>query len=310
MYILFGENETEINNYIENILKKEKIEDKITYNYNECKIEDVIEEAGYFDLFGNKKVIVVNESDFLTSKSTLENTSFENYIKKPNENAILIFKIITDKLDERKKLVKALKEKATIKEFKLPDEKNINNYINNYFENKEYKIDKNATNEIINRLKNNTKVINSELEKLEIYKYDTKIITIEDVKKVITKYEENNIFKLVDSVVKRNKKEAFTLYKKLIEEKEEPTVILILLANQFRLMYQARVLNETGMDKYKIAASLKEHHYRVELSLENSRNIKKEKILELLYKLSEIDIKIKTGIIDKTNSLETFFLEL
>ena len=158
MYILFGENELEINNYIDSILKSENILDKIVYNYNESKIEDVIEEAGYFDLFGNKKLIVVTESDFLTSKYTLDNKSFDNYISNPNDNAIIVFKVVVDKLDERKKIVKTLKEKAIVKEFKLPDDKNINSYIKNYFETRDYKIDNRAINEIVIRLKDNTKV--------------------------------------------------------------------------------------------------------------------------------------------------------
>ena len=310
IYILYGENELEINNYINNILKSENIENKVTYNYNESKIEDVIEEAGYFDLFGNKKLIELTECDFLTSKTTLENKTFDNYIKNPNENAIMIFKVITDKLDERKKIYKTLKEKSIIKEFKLPDEKNIENYIKTYFNTREYKIDSESIKEISIRLKNNTKVLNSELEKLEIYKYNDKNIVKEDVIKVITKYEENNIFKLVDAVIKKNKAQIFNLYKSLIENKEEPTIILVLLANQFRLMYQANVLAESGMNQYAIGTKLKEHPYRVQLALENSRTIEKEELLNILYRLSDIDIKIKTGLIDKNKALEIFFLEL
>ena len=310
MYILFGENELEINNYIDSILKSENILDKIVYNYNESKIEDVIEEAGYFDLFDNKKLIVVTESDFLTSKSTLDNKSFDNYISNPNDNAIIVFKVVVDKLDERKKIVKTLKEKAIVKEFKLPDDKNINSYIKNYFETRDYKIDNRAINEIVIRLKDNTKVLNSELEKLEIYKFEDKNITLEDVIKVVTKYEENNVFKLVDAVLKRDKGLIFSLYKSLIDNKEEPTVLLVLLANQFRLMFQANVLAESGMDRYKIASQLKEHHYRVGLALDNSRNIEKEKLLDILHRLSEVDFQIKTGLVDKIKALETFFLEL
>lgn len=310
MYILFGENELEINTFINSIMKNEGIEDKIVYNYNESKIEDIIEEAGYFDLFGNKKLIVVNESDFLTSKCTLENKIFDNYILNPNPNAIIVFKVITDKLDERKKVYKALMDKAVIKEFKLPDEKTIDSYIKNYFGNKGYKIDRDAITEISSRLESNTKVLNSELEKLEIYKYQDKYINIEDVKKVITKYEENNVFKLVDAVIKKDRKEIFTLYKSLIDAKEEPTVLLVLLSNQFRLMLQAKVLSESGMDKYKIANSLKEHHYRIQLAIQNSGNIEKKELLDILHRLSFVDIQIKTGLVDKTKALETFFLKL
>lgn len=310
IYVLYGENETELNKFIDSLQKENNIEDKVTYNYKDSSIDDVLEEASYSDLFGTKKLIVLNDSDFLTSKSTLEHKGLDNYINSPNPNTILIFKIIIDKLDERKKLVKTLKEKSKVIEFKIPDEKNIDAYIKEYYKNLEYKITNEAINEIKNRLKANPKVLDTELNKLALYKYEDKNITIIDVIKVITKYEENNIFKLVDAVIKKDKSTIFTLYKELIENKEEPTVILVLLANQFRLMYQANVLASSGLDKYKIGTFLKEHHYRVGLALDNSKNIEQDELIKYLKRLAEIDIEIKTGLTDKTKALETFFLEL
>lgn len=310
IYVLYGENEIELDKFIKELEIKENIDTKVVYNYNECKIEDLVEEAGYFDLFGNKKIVILNDSNFLTSKSTLENKTFNSYIENPNNYTILILKIITDKLDERKKIVKTLKENATFKEFKLPDDKNINEYIKKYFIDKNYTIKSDAIKEISDRLISNPKVINSELEKLIIYKYKDKIITIDDVKRIITKYTNNSIFALVDAVVKKDIKEIFNLYKILIDDKEEPSVILVLLANQFRLMYQVKVLSKEGLDKYKIASFLNEHHYRVSLALEKSRTIEENELLNILKKLALIDVKIKTGTLDKTKALETFFLEI
>ncbi len=310
IYVLYGENESEINKFIDSIMKENNIDSRITYDYKECSINDVIEEASYFDLFGNKKLIILSGADFLTTRSTLDSIEFDKYINSPNESAILVLKVITEKLDERKKLVKTLRKHATVKEFKLLDEKNIDGYVRSYFDSRNYKIGNDGVREIVRRLKNNTKVIDSELEKLVLYKLDAKEITLEDVKHVVTMYEENNIFSLVDAVVKKDKNKIFSLYKSLIEDREEPAVILVMLANQFRLMYQAKVLNKSGLDKYKISELLKEHNYRVGLAIENSLNISEKELTKILHKLSLVDIEIKTGVVDKTKALETFFLEL
>ncbi len=310
IYVLYGENESAINKYIKKLTIDNNIDTTVTYIYKECTIESVIEEAGYLDLFGNKKIVILNDAEFLTAKSTLENKTLDNYISNPNENTILIFKIITEKLDERKKLVKTLKKYAKVIEFKLPSENELDKYIQSYFNERNYTIDKPALNEIINRLKSNTKVLDKELEKLEIYKIEAKNITLEDVKKLTAKYDENNIFKLVDAVIKKDKKTIFKTYKELIDAKNEPSVILILLANQFRLMYSCNVLLDKGLDKYKIGNALKEHPYRVGLAIDNSEDIEKNELLSILKKLAELDIKIKTGEIDRIKGLESFFLEL
>lgn len=225
IYVLYGENEIEINKFIEELKTKENIEEHILYNYEDTTINDIIEECAYTDLFGTKKLIIVSDATFLTGKSTLESEEFINYINNPTNN-ILVLKIITEKLDERKKIVKLLKEKAAIKEFKLLDYKNITEYIKDYFNKKEYKINNDAIYEIKNRLDANTKVLDKELEKLILYKINSKEITKEDVEKVIIKYEKDNVFKLVEAVTKKDKKEIFETYKKIKEEKIEEVVII------------------------------------------------------------------------------------
>lgn len=310
IYLLYGEFVSEIDKFIDKVIKDNSILTKVSYNYKDTTIEEVINESSYTDLFGNKKIVILNECLFLTGKETLESDLLNKYISDPNPDVYLVFKVITDKLDERKKLVKLLKSKAIIKYFPLLDNKNINSYIKSYFNDKGYSIDNISINEISNRLSQNSSVIDSELDKLYLYKINDKNITIDDVKKVICIYDNNKIFKLVESTIKNDKKSVFNLYKELLNDKEEPIVILSLLANQFRLIYQVKVLYNEGMNYKDIALKLKEHPYRVQLAYNNSINISYDKLKELLLELSDIDIKIKTGVISKEKGLELFFLEM
>ena len=309
-YILYGENAVMLDDFIEELMKSKDISDKIVYDYNESNIKDVIEECSYNDLFGSKKMVVLDNSVFLTSKSSLEDKTFDSYISSPNENTVLVFKVICEKLDERKKLVKDLKSKSIVKEFKDLDKTNINGYINSYFTNLGYKIEYNAVSEIISRIGEMRRALYSELEKLELYKIKDKHITIEDVKKVVTKYEEDNIFKLVDAVIQRDKKLIFNTYKKLVSDKEEPAVIISLLANNIMLILECSILTKEGMSSKDIASKLKEHPYRVSLAINNSYKVKKEELIDNLNKLAELDYQIKTGEVDRFKGLEAYFINL
>ncbi len=309
-YILYGENAVMLDDFIEELMKSKDISDKIVYDYNESNIKDVIEECSYNDLFGSKKMVVLDNSVFLTSKSSLEDKTFDSYISSPNENTVLVFKVICEKLDERKKLVKDLKSKSIVKEFKDLDKTNINGYINSYFTNLGYKIEYNAVSEIISRIGEMRRVLYSELEKLKLYKIKDKHITIEDVKKVVTKYEEDNIFKLVDAVIQRDKKLIFNTYKKLVSDKEEPAVIISLLANNIMLILECSILTKEGMSSKDIASKLKEHPYRVSLAINNSYKVKKEELIDNLNKLAELDYQIKTGEVDRFKGLEAYFINL
>ena len=87
-------------------------------------------------------------------------------------------------------------------------------------------------------------------------------------------------------------------------------MILTLLANQFRLMYECKVLYEKGMNYKEIATKLKEHPYRVQVSVNNSFNISKKEIKRILVMLAKTDLDIKSGVFVKEKALESFFLEL
>lgn len=310
LYILYGENTFELDKFIDNLMKEKSITEKIVYDYEKCDINECINEASYNDLFGNLKLVILNNSTFLTSKSSLESERFNNYITSPNPNTYLVFTVNSDKLDERKKLVKELKSKSIVKEFKSIDKTNIDTAIKDYFNNIDYKINMDAVSEIKSRLLTNTSVLYSELSKLEMYKYNSKEITLEDVKKVIIKYEEDNIFKLVDAVINKDKKRIFTIYKKIINDKVEPSVIIVLLANNIRLILQTKLLYEEKMSETSIASKLKEHPYRIKLALNNAYKSTINELVSELNKLFYLDYKIKTGEVDRYKGLEAFFIEL
>ena len=204
LYILYGENTFELDKFIDNLMKEKSITEKIVYDYEECDINECIDEASYNDLFGNLKLVILNNSTFLTSKSSLESERFNNYITSPNPNTYLVFTVNSDKLDERKKLVKELKGKSIVKEFKSIDKTNIDTAIKDYFNNIDYKINMDAVSEIKSRLLTNTSVLYSELSKLEMYKYNSKYKVYEDlsedsdyVKKIYDNAEELKIVGVV-----------------------------------------------------------------------------------------------------------------
>ena len=293
--------------YISLIIKENKIDTKVTYNYKDDKIEDVIEEASYTDLFGSTKLIILNDSTFLSTDKLTNEDKLLSFIDNPNKSTILILK--NDKIDSKKKIVKELNIKAKVIEFKLLNNKNIDKYIMDYFKEKDFSIDTPSIKEISKRLISNTSVIDSELEKLILYKNNSKKVTLTDVEKVITKYESENVFDLIDSVIRKDKKGIFTKYKKLINEKVEPIMILTLLSNQFRLLLSVLILSKNTTDD-KIASILNEHPYRIEIAKRSIYNIKKEELILIIKKLFITDYNIKTGIMDKYDALNQFFLEL
>ena len=95
----------------------------------------------------------------------------------------------------------------------------------------------------------------------------------------------------------------------MLKTNEEPIKIIILLASQFRIMYQTKELLKRGMSKNDIASTLKIHPYRVEIAMQQGRKYDSKTLLKYLNNLADLDINIKTVKTNKYLALEMFILK-
>ena len=304
-YLLYGTNDYLINQEIEKLKEKNNITDNdvTRYDYTETLIKDIIDDATLVPLFSNKKMIIVDNSTIFESTSKKEDTVvLEKYLSSTNDFTILIFIDKVDKLDERKKIYKLLKDNNSVIECNTL---NINNLVKEKFES--YKIDSSTITKFINRVGTNPYNLINEIEKLKIFKINEKVITDEDIK-FASKNIEDNIFDLINYIVNKNSEKVIDIYHDLLSRGSEPIAILVLIANQFRIILQSKLLYYKGYTEKDIASTLSIHPYRVKLAIQNSRNYSNELLIEYIDKLAILDYEIKSGEKDADTGLELFLL--
>lgn len=304
-YLLYGTNDYLINQEIEKLKEKNNITDNdvTRYDYTETLIKDIIDDATLVPLFSNKKMIIVDNSTIFESTSKKEDTVvLEKYLSSTNDFTILIFIDKVDKLDERKKIYKLLKDNNSVIECNTL---NINNLVKEKF--KSYKIDSSTITKFINRVGTNPYNLINEIEKLKIFKINEKVITDEDIK-FASKNIEDNIFDLINYIVNKNSEKVIDIYHDLLSRGSEPIAILVLIANQFRIILQSKLLYCKGYTEKDIANTLSIHPYRVKLAIQNSRNYSNELLIEYIDKLATLDYEIKSGEKDADTGLELFLL--
>ena len=304
-YLLYGTNDYLINQEIEKLKEKNNITDNdvTRYDYTETLIKDIIDDATLVPLFSNKKMIIVDNSTIFESTSKKEDTVvLEKYLSSTNDFTILIFIDKVDKLDERKKIYKLLKDNNSVIECNTL---NINNLVKEKFES--YKIDSSTITKFINRVGTNPYNLINEIEKLKIFKINEKVITDEDIK-FASKNIEDNIFDLINYIVNKNSEKVIDIYHDLLSRGFEPIAILVLIANQFRIILQSKLLYYKGYTEKDIASTLSIHPYRVKLAIQNSRNYSNELLIEYIDKLATLDYEIKSGEKDADTGLELFLL--
>lgn len=296
-YLFVGEKDL-IEKSVNEIRKKEKIDNNSTsrYDLDNCSIRDAIDDINTFSLFDNKKMIIVYSLDKITDSDILV-----SYLKNQNGNILVL--ISFDKLNDKLSYVKELKKSCSYKEcFKY----DVLDYIKESL--KDYKISFSDMVLLKDYVDNNYNRALNEVEKLKLYKQDDKVINSDDIKLVVSKSFDGNIFSLIDAVNKKDKVKVFSIFYELVNNDDEIKIISI-LANNYRLIYKIKVLCKDMLDD-DVIKRLKIHPYRFKLLKEQGYNYTEDDLLNYLKELSELDIKIKSGAIDKRLGMELFLSKI
>lgn len=308
-YLIYGNDYGLIKREIDKITNG--IIDVVNYDLSASNVSEVIEEASCMSLFGDKKVVIGENALFLTGTNTSVNHDIDyltSYVNAENHDNIVILTVVQDKLDERKKIVKLLKKNVTVIHKESIDEKDLPKFVIKEFLNNGYKIDYKTASYFVDYVGKNVDILLSEINKMIIYKDTDKEIFIEDILNISSKGFNDNVFDLSDAIMKKDFKKIFSCYNDLMILKEEPIKIIALLASQFTLVYQSKLLSKEGFMSKDIASTLKVHPYRVKLALET--NYPDFELKDILKKLHNLDYEIKTGKVDKIVGLENFLLHL
>lgn len=287
----------------------------IKFNLYETEIAPIIEETLTMPFFSDKKAILVKNAYVFTgekvTKELNQNTDqLIEFLEKYDGDNLIIFEVYQNKLDERKKLTKALKKNGQLKKVEQMSEEEIKKWIQSKL-NENYKdIKQDALNLFIELTGVNFNIVSQELDKLMLFLGDRPTINKDDVHQIINRSLEQNVFLLTEYIQKRQKNKAIQLVKDLINMKEEPIKLLALITSNYRLYYQCKILNQKGYSGQQIAKTVNVHPYRVKLALGQVRHYQLEDLLNIINSCAETDYKLKSSYMDKHLILELFILSL
>ena len=157
---------------------------------------------------------------------------------------------------------------------------------------------------------NNYDVTMNEVNKLILYYDEPTYIKTEDVLNIVSKSLNNNNFLLVDAIVENDLEKSLNLLKDLKILKVEPTVLISLIARDFRIMLNVKNLLNNNKREYEIMNELKLQDWQLERYLKKVFPYKLKELENIILKLAQIDLDIKSGKIDKYIALELFILDI
>lgn len=305
-YLIEGSDYISVNNKISEIIKKNGFSDASIskYDLSEGLLDDALEDLNTYGLFSDKKIVIINNFDKM---DPLFNKPEELLKYVENSSSLNLLFVVSDKYDDRKKIIKDLKKK--MKFIKISTDPVV--FTKSCLEG--YKVENGVINLLVNNTLGDVTRLYNECNKLKTYKINDKYISKDDVEELSFKRlgdSTETTFQFSRALAEKDKKGALKLYQELLNYKIEPLSIIGLLASQFRIMYQVKSLEEKNMRNDEIASSLKEKPYRITKTRELTRYYSKREILDLMIKLEDIDLKIKTTSVDANTLVQLFILNI
>ncbi len=309
-YLLEGTDYLAIQSEIANIIKKEGFTDSSTsiYDMEESTLENALEDLDTYGFLTSKKIVLIRNIDLLDEE--LYKTDINHlckYLDNPSADNLLI--ICAKKLDNRKKYIKTLQKHLQHIEIKI----SCADFVKKEFSG--YKLDTDALNLLLEYCQSDLTKLKSECDKLKNYKLEEKNVTKQDV--IDLCFEKlgdptNLTFAFSRSLAERNKKEALSKYHELLSYNIKPYEIVGLVASQFRIMCQVKILENQNqfIKSAEIASILNEKPYRITKTRELTALYTMKELLALIKALQAIDIQIKTTSTDPNDLIELFILNI
>lgn len=305
-YIIISNSYHIIMEEVKKIVPNEDVIERI--DFNDSSINEIINDASYTSMFNDKKYILVKNAEFLGSKSSTKTDKLEAYLKDSNPLTTLIFTSDT-KVDERKKVVKLIKEQNNYFNIKNLTHKDIVDRVIKQVSNHKLKINYDDANYLTNKCLNNYDLVEMELDKVYLYYHEGDNVIRDTLEGIISSYLDDNNFKFVDAVVSNNYETSLRMLDDFKIEKVEPLALLSLIVREYRLMLYSKDLYQRGYSNRVIGEKLQLQDWQVEKLIKNSYNLSIRYLEDKMIELTDLDFKIKSGKIDKYLGMEMFILK-
>ncbi|MCD8204396.1 MAG: DNA polymerase III subunit delta [Coprobacillus sp.] len=320
-YLVYGPQQAKIrtreNKIIKDVLGERSEFNFIRFDATATPIGEITDECDFLPLGCDKKIVSITNCYFFTKPlKTLRNEKdqdwdkFLEYLDRPSEGTDIIFSLVTNKLDEKNDIYQLLLKKGE-NEFKKIEQTDLTrdgfiDYAIHLFNDRlNASITSEAARELVARSGNDLDMLFNNAVKLSAY---TDHVTYADVCLLVTRPLEENSFLIFNNLLKGKNGDALSVYRDLKVTNTEPVTIISLLAGQFRTLNEVSYLVREKKSDDEIARELSINPVRAKILRDNARNISPKRINEILDDLYNLDVQIKSGLVDRYYAFELFLV--
>ena len=303
LYIIASEDRYILSDFKDKFV--EKFVDEASRDFNLSYLEE--EEADEFavllknqantpPIFAERRFIIARTANYFTGKEKKEELLISLFSNFPETTIMLI--LVEGKIKNGLKIVEAAKKIGEVLTVSAPRFAELDKWIFNEFKKRGKEIDFEGVKFLEQIFSNNLQRLESEIEKIVLYKVEKQKISLDDLLEIISKdklLEDSLVFNLTDALLQGKKAQAIRELKQMLDGGAIPLAILSTLNWQLRLLLSVKVLKKQGKTVAEIARILNSHQYPVKKCYQYSDKFSEDKLLGLLENLLEANYNIVTG---------------
>jgi len=282
-------------------------------------LDELVENANTLPLFCANKLIILKDTTYFTTKkgdSGLKADGkagekiFLGYLENPNPATFIVL-LADGKPDSRKSIFQVLHKKDLVVELNQPKGRDLLDWAKRRFALHKKKIDLQALDYLITCVGTDLALLDHEISKLILFAGQEKqTITLEMVEELVSKTAQVTIFNLVDAVAEGRGVAALKHCHELLKQGEKENFIVYMLARQFRLILEAKLLTAKGYSQGQLPQILQTQGFAVKKALKQGQKFSVEQLALIMDKILKLDVAIKTGQGNPSLLLEMTIAEL
>jgi DNA polymerase III subunit delta len=263
------------------------------------KFEDFKDAIQQVSMFEEKKLLILS--------NVFANADFkEKFLKNIKEfseakDTILFYE--DDKIPGKDKFFNFLKKKAKTQDFSVLEKEKLRSWVEQEFLRFKAEASPEAVAKLIEFVGSDLWLLSNEIKKLVNYKKGGKIST-DDVTLLAGPRIETAIFKTIDAISQKNKKQALLLIHQHLVKGDSPLYLLSMINFQFKNLLMVKDLMEKHEPYYLISKKAQLHPFVVRKSYQQAGRFTFPELKKIYQKIFQADLEIKTGKVSPETALD------
>ena len=256
--------------------------------------------------FAERRLVIL--SDLLPAKKKSDEEALLAYATDPNPTTTLV--VTGEKIDGRSKLLTTVRKTGIVVRFDAMDAREVPAWITKEARRIGITVNRGAATLLTELVGTDLGLLAQELEKLRLLVGAKGTVKESDVESMTADVKISSIFDLIRAIERRDASEALDHWKRVVAGKGTVPYAISMLAGQFRLIWQARVLLDEGAHPTSLGGPLKRHGWVLKKVTEQARAWNRADLERVGQRLLEVDILSKSARVPANVHMDALILDL